>query len=258
MNEIEQQAFVLHHRPYRDNQLLVELLTEQNGKVSALVFVGQSKKSIKKGLLQPFYPLTVVLKGQGNLKHIVRVEAFEKSYPLRKNRLYCGFYLNELLVRLLGEHIQCQSLFFQYKASLEALVNDAPMMAELRKFELVLLEELGMSFDFSPVFESTANHFYYLPDEGFIPALMNLKAPCYNRLHLQSIAKKTTNHQWVNEDSSTYLIERDLTRDDLAETDLTQNELAIQQTFKNLMRQIFAHLLNNKPLNARKLFRSNH
>ena len=33
---IEQNAFVLHSRPYRENQQLVDLLTQQYGKVTAL------------------------------------------------------------------------------------------------------------------------------------------------------------------------------------------------------------------------------
>ena len=48
---IEQNAFVLHSRPYRENQQLVDLLTQQDGKVTALVYVGQSKRSIKKALV---------------------------------------------------------------------------------------------------------------------------------------------------------------------------------------------------------------
>ncbi len=237
MIETEQQAFVLHSRPYRDNQLLVDLLTEHNGKVSALVFVGQSKKSTKKGLLQPFYPLSLVLKGQSSLKHIVRVEAFAKSYSLTKNTLYCGFYLNELLVRLLGEHTHCLPLFHQYQTSLQALANGAPMMEELRRFELVLLEELGMAFDFSPVFEHNVKSFYYMPEQGFIPALMKLKAPCYDSQHLQQIAQQ--------------IAEPDFTYKPIV---CEQSSKAVQQTFKILMRQIFNHLLDNKPLNARQLF----
>ncbi len=51
---VEQHAFVLHSRPFKENQQLVELLTEDEGKVLALVYVGQSKRSIKKGMIQPF------------------------------------------------------------------------------------------------------------------------------------------------------------------------------------------------------------
>ena len=91
---IEQHAFVLHSRPFKENQQLVELLTETEGKMSALVYVGQSKRSIKKGLIQPFLPLSITFKDQGNsLKRIVQIEALKKSYPLRKNSLYSAFYV---------------------------------------------------------------------------------------------------------------------------------------------------------------------
>ena len=54
MDVIEQSAFVLHSRPYREHQQIVDLLTEHNGKVSAVVYTGKTNKSNKKGLLQPF------------------------------------------------------------------------------------------------------------------------------------------------------------------------------------------------------------
>jgi len=229
MIEVEQKAFVLHSRPFRENQQLVNLLTEFNGKVSALVYVGQSKKSIKKGLIQPFLPLSVLLKGHQNLKKITSIESEEKSYELKKNYLYSGFYLNELLVKLLADDIACQSLFQQYKITLQALDNRLPIAKQLRKFELSLLDELGLSFDFNPVFEHNTLGFYYLPEEGFVPALDKLPFPCYDRLHIQAIANQVLNNKEIVVDGATH-------------------------SFKMLMRQIFNHLLENKPLNSRKLF----
>ena len=103
MTELEQSAYLLHSRPYRDNQSIVELITEHEGKVSALVYIGKSAKSNKKALLQPFSPLSIVLKGKSSLKNLSRVESASKSITLSGNYLYSGFYINELLVRLLPE-----------------------------------------------------------------------------------------------------------------------------------------------------------
>ncbi|MFT6194591.1 MAG: DNA repair protein RecO (recombination protein O) [Cognaticolwellia sp.] len=224
MQEITQSAFVLHSRPYRENQLLIDLLTEHDGKLAALSYVGHSTKSSRKALLQPFLPIKVTLKGQYNLKSLIRVEPIGKSFLLKKNALFSAFYINELLVKLLGENIACEALFQQYKMSLEALAQARNIEICLREFELMLMDELGLSFDFSLVFEHSAEGFYYLPDEGFIPAYTKLKQPCYNRWHLQAIA------------------ERDL---------LTPEVL---NTFKALMRQVINHLLDGVPLNSRKLF----
>jgi DNA repair protein RecO (recombination protein O) len=227
MEEFEQSAFLLHSRPYRENQIMLEFLTLQQGKLSAISYLGKSLKSNKKALLQPFTPLKIVLKGQGNLKYLKRVEAESKSYQLSGNYLYSGFYLNELQVRLLGEHIPYDDLFNQYQQSIEQLAEQRPIEYILRNFEKVLLEELGMTIDFSSIFSENNCNYYYLPEQGFIPAISKLSQPCYNSVHLQAIAQE----------------------------DLSVKE--VMQTYKVLMRQIINHLLDGKPLHSRKLFIQN-
>lgn len=224
MELIEQSAFLLHSRPYRENQQLVNFLTEKNGKLSAIVYLGKTQKSNKKGLLQPFLPLKIVLKGNSSLKNLNRVESISRSYSLSGNYLYSGFYLNELLVRLLTEHIACEDLYHQYQSSLSALASKQPIESVLREFEMSLLDELGQCFDFSPVFEIESPLFYYLQEEGFVPVVSKMALPSYDRSHLQAIA---------------------------------QQQLSCQQvlrSYKILMRQVFSNLLDGKPLNSRKLF----
>ena len=140
------------------------------------------------------------------------------------NYLYSGFYLNELQVRLLGEHIPYDELFCQYKQSIENLSQQVSIEIVLRKFESILLEELGMTIDYSPVFSENTPNYYYFPEQGFQPAANKLAQPCYNSLHLQAIAQDN----------------------------LSAKE--VMQTYKILMRQIINHLLDGKPLNSRKLF----
>jgi DNA repair protein RecO (recombination protein O) len=232
MEEFEQSAFLLHSRPYRENQILLEFLTAQQGKISAISYLGKSLKSNKRALLQPFSPLKIVLKGQGSLKYLKSVEPEKKSYQLSGNYLYSGFYLNELQVRLLGEHIPYDELFCQYKQSIEQLSLQQPIEFVLRHFENRLLEELGMTIDFSAIVLENNHNYHYLPEKGFVPA-SSLHAtkkqldPCYKAEHLLSIA---------NEELSTK---------------------EVMQTYKVLMRQVINHLLDGKPLNSRKLFKNN-
>ena len=229
---IEQRALVLHSRPYRENQQLVDLLTEFDGKVSALVYVGQSKRSIKKGLIQPFLPLKLILKGEGSFKQIKQIDSVAKSFSLRKHSLFSAFYLNELLIRLLTEQIACPELFFQYQETLTALAQENEIAPQLRLFELALLEELGLSFDFTPIFEHDVSHFYYIPEQGFVPiygATSKSTNHCFDKIHLQAIAQ----------------------REELYKSTVA---LDVSNTFKLLMRQVINQLLGNKPLNSRKLF----
>ncbi|MBA6264208.1 MAG: DNA repair protein RecO [Colwellia sp.] len=227
MEEFEQSAFLLHSRPYRENQILLEFLTSHQGKISAISYLGKSLKSNKKALLQPFSPLKIVLKGQGNLKYLQRVEPERKSYQLSGNYLYSGFYLNELQVRLLGEHIPYDELYCQYQESISQLSEQRPIEFILRHFENRLLEELGMTIDYSPLFSENNSHYHYLPEKGFVPAITKLVQTGYNSMHLKAIAQE----------------------------DLSSKE--VMQTYKGLMRQIINHLLDGKPLNSRKLFTKN-
>ncbi len=228
MEEIEQRAYLLHSRPFRDSQVIAEFITKHQGKVSAIVYVSTSLKSNKKALLQPFIPLNIVLKGRGNLKTLSRIEAAKKSFLLTGDHLYSGFYLNELQVRLLGEHIPYDDLFNQYHQSIALLAEQAEIEPVLRNFEHVLLDELGLAIDYSNVFEQDHQYFYYLPDQGFMPIVENSESKLtYNKAHLMAIAQQ----------------------------DFSNAE--IKNTYKLLMRQVINHLLGGKALNSRKLFKRN-
>ena len=63
-----QAAFLLHSRPYKENQLLLDFITEDHGRVSAITLTGRSVKSNKRAVLQPFSPLTITYKGTSTLK----------------------------------------------------------------------------------------------------------------------------------------------------------------------------------------------
>ncbi|WDE06372.1 DNA repair protein RecO [Thalassomonas viridans] len=220
----EQRAYLLHSRPFKDNQHLVELLTENDGKVAALVYMNKSSKASKSGLLQPFTPLNLVLKGNNSLKRLSRVEAAAKSYPLSGDSLYSAMYLNELLVRLLAEHVPCEALYLSYHESLLALTQPPSIEIILRKFELVLLEELGIPLDFTPVMQASCASFYYQPELGFVPDDNQQLFPCYRREELAAIARQ----------------------------DFSSKSVLL--CFKRLMRQVLSDLLGAKPLHSRKLF----
>ena len=186
---------------------------------------------------QPFLPLKISYKNQNtSLKRLTQIDAIANAFTLSKNSLYSGFYLNELLVRLLNDDIVCEGLFQQYQLTLQGLAQGLPIAPQLRQFELSLLAELGLSFDFSPVFNKYSEQvmgFYFIAEQGFVPAyqyaINTITTPWFKTHHLQGIAEHIY-HGKV----------------------LESNE--IEQTFKLLMRDVIHHLLDGKPLNSRKLF----
>ena len=87
--------------------------------------------------------------------------------------MYSGLYLNELLVRLLHRHDPHPQLFAAYGRALTELGCAQEMDEVLRRFEFMLLEELGYGFgldiDSSTGESVQAGHWYHFhPDRGLV------------------------------------------------------------------------------------------
>lgn len=145
-----QSAFILHSRPYRDSSLLLECITAEAGRISAVVkgVRGTSKSArLKRGQLQPFNPLLIDWTGKTDLKTIVHVEAAGPALNLQGERLYSALYINELLIRLLQPYDENPIWFVLYQQALHALQQTQWIDIELRQFELQLLEVMGYGLD---------------------------------------------------------------------------------------------------------------
>lgn len=135
-------AFVLHSRRYRDNSLILEILSREQGRVSCIArgALGSGRRTAAP---QPFSPLAVGLRGRGELPTLASAESTGRAMTLSGTRLFCGLYLNELLLHLTIRHDPCEGLFDDYQATLEALHAGAPQEPVLRRFEVRLLAHLG-------------------------------------------------------------------------------------------------------------------
>ncbi|MGD8202601.1 DNA repair protein RecO [Pantoea alhagi] len=144
-----QRAFVLHGRPWSETSLMLDLFTENHGRVRVISKGARSKRSHLKGALQPFTPLLVRWGGRGEVKTLRNVEAVSLALPLSGTTLYCGLYVNELVARVLEHETPFPELFFDYLYCIQSLAqaNGSPEPA-LRQFELALLGHLGYGVDF--------------------------------------------------------------------------------------------------------------
>lgn len=143
MRILLQPAFVLHRRPYRNTSLLVEALTREYGRIGLVARGVRTPRSRLKGLLQPFIPLLLSWSGDRELLNLTAAEEAEKAVPIPSTRLFSGFYINELLLRLLQRHDPHVGLFKPYQQVLRALAIAANEEAALRIFEKQLLKEIG-------------------------------------------------------------------------------------------------------------------
>lgn len=140
-----QPGYILHQRAYRDTSLLLEVFTREHGRFGLVARGARAPRSRIRGLLQPFQPLLLSWSGRTELGTLAGVEPDIKSDGapprLLGTTLYSGFYLNELLMRLLQRLDPHPELFIAYAQALHGLQSEA--QRPLRLFEKHLLESLG-------------------------------------------------------------------------------------------------------------------
>lgn len=139
----EEPAFVLHTYAYRETSLIVEVLTAAWGRVAMVARGARRPRSELRGLLQGFQPLLLSWSGAAEMKTLQRAEWRGGLPRLGGPALLCGFYLNELLLKLLPREDPHPELYVAYEAALVELAAGAAQAPILRRFELDLLAGLG-------------------------------------------------------------------------------------------------------------------
>ncbi|MGA8031817.1 MAG: DNA repair protein RecO [Casimicrobiaceae bacterium] len=142
----DEPAYVLHTYAYKETSLIVEAFTERAGRVAMVARGAKRARSELRGVLQAFQPLTLGWAGAAELKTLIKAE-WCGGLPLPVGAaLLCGFYLNELLLKLLPRDDPHPALWLAYESALQGLTQTGAAAAQaeiLRRFELRLLAELG-------------------------------------------------------------------------------------------------------------------
>lgn len=222
-------AFVLHRRPYSNTSLILELLTLNYGRISALARSARGLKSRYKGRLELFFPLLVSWVGRGTLKCLGNVELNEMPYLLEGESLLCGFYLNELVLRLLYQDDPDHHVFYHYQNALHQL-SEGRIEASLRSFEKRLLEVLGYGLPLECDIERDTpfeeNQFYqYIPERGFLLSEKNGELNVFSGKSLLALREEVF------------------------------SDVELLKEIKHLMRLALGKLLGKAPLKTRELLR---
>ncbi|MCD6038759.1 MAG: recO [Gammaproteobacteria bacterium] len=167
-----QPAFILHRRAYRETSLLLDLFTESYGRISLIARGVRGHRSRLRSLLQPFVPLLISWQGKSELMLLNAAENNGAPFQLRGDCLLSGFYLNELLMRVLPKQDPHPPLYTIYHDTLLELQSGMLQQHTLRLFEKKLLAELGyglqLQYDFSTGEKVVAEQFYlFYPEQGF-------------------------------------------------------------------------------------------
>jgi DNA repair protein RecO (recombination protein O) len=223
-----QPAFVLHSYPYKETSLIVDVFARDYGRVALIAKGAKRPQSKLRGVLQTFQPLSVGWSGKGEVRTLTAAEWIGGLPPLEKSALLCGFYLNELLVKLLARDDPHPALFDHYVATLNQLAHDEPAPIVLRKFELALLKETGVGGNLARDAQSGSP-----VDPGGVDVVDPERGP---RPVLPS-------DNWPSVSGKTLL---DMERGDYGDANT-------QLQSKFLMRFLLAHHLGGAPLNTRQI-----
>lgn len=225
---VHQPAFVLHSYPYKETSLIVEVFSRDFGRVPLIAKGAKRPHSQLRGVLQTFQPLQLGWTGKSEVRTLTTADWVGGLLPLERSALLCGFYLNELMVKLLAREDPHTALFDHYVSALNQLAHDEPAAIVLRQFELALLKETGVAASLATVASSA---------ESVEPDLLYVMDP--ERGPREALASDT-----VPVVSGKTLI-------DMEAGDYS--DVTTQQQSKFLMRYLLSHHLNGTPLNTRQI-----
>lgn len=138
-----QPAYVLHQRDYRDTSKILDVFTRDFGRVTLFARAVRGSKGGLASVLQLFQPLLISWSSKSDAGQLTHAELVGEPGALPPSRLMSGFYLNELLLKLLHQHDPHADVFELYGHAVLALKHEADELAALRRFEKRLLDLLG-------------------------------------------------------------------------------------------------------------------
>jgi len=224
----DQRAYLLHTYPYSETSLILDVFSRDHGRVPMLARGARRPRAALRGVLIGFQPLELGWFGAGEVKTLAKAE-WMGGVPLLTGRcLMLGYYLNELLMKLLPREDGHPVLFDAYEAALRALAYGAADAPELRRFEKILLREIGYGLNLDEDSEGKPidpqGRYLYLVERGAVEARGDEG--------VLPLAGKT-------------LL-------DMAADDYT--DARTQAESKALMRQLIAHHLSGQSLQSRRVF----
>jgi len=213
----DEPGVVLHTRPYRENSLLVTLLTLHHGRVT---LVARGVRGSRRGRsVQAFTAVQVGWSGRSSLVTMTGCETLAPHW-FQGNVLASAFYLTELVMRLLGERESHPRLFAGLQWAFDHI--EAQTTLVLRSFEKLLLEEIGYGLDFSLDVDGTPieaeQDYQLIPDRGFLTTEQGFSGRMLTRIGAEEFSDR-----------------------------------AVRQVARQVFREALVHHLGPKPLLSRRL-----
>ncbi|WP_299876089.1 DNA repair protein RecO [uncultured Cocleimonas sp.] len=168
-------GYILNRRPFRDTSLLLDIFTEDFGRICCVARPAKKRGKVVKGNTEPFRYLHLQWIGKGDVQTLV--EADERGrHQIPPSELMMGLYLNELLLMLTQQHVSQSELFSAYKYTLHKLGDTQINRQILMRFEVYLLHILGFPVDNAELSQDVIDQnmkYQFTSEEGLTEIDMN-------------------------------------------------------------------------------------
>lgn len=142
----DEPAFILHRYDWSESSLILEVLTRNLGRVAVVAKGAKRPSSNFRPVLLPLQMLHLAFGGDGEIRTLKGAEWVGGQVMPTGEALLSGYYLNELLLRLLARDDPHPRLFEAYAAAVGVIASGhaEALQPALRAFELLLLRETGV------------------------------------------------------------------------------------------------------------------
>jgi DNA repair protein RecO (recombination protein O) len=140
----DEPAFVLHRHDWSESSLILEVFSRHHGRV-ALVAKGVKRPTSQfRAVLLPLQPLRLGWGGDAEVRTLKSAAWQGGQLMPQGDALLAGYYLNELVLKLLARDDPHPVLFDHYSLAVAALAQGMAQAVVLRAFELLLLRAAGL------------------------------------------------------------------------------------------------------------------
>lgn len=225
-----QPAWLLHHRPFRDTSRILDVVTREHGRIALIARGARASRSRLRGILRPFMPLNMSWFIRSDLGTLTDAEMDGTPLQLTGDALMSGYYVNELLLKLMHRHDPQPEIFDLYAATIRNMAAESTVAPLLRQFEMELLRLLGYALNLEHDSEShgalqAERAYEYRADQGPVPATDRSGPMVFSGRQLDAIRCRKF------QDADTL------------------------QCASRLLRHVIAHRLDGKELNSRRVYR---
>ena len=225
-------CYILHMRNYRETSLLLQVFSMIHGRVDLVAKGAKRRSNSRRFLFKPYQRLRLGWTIRGELGTLTQIEADAKMIVWKPRQIMSGFYINEIILRLLHKHEAHPDLFTAYDTVLAKLSRDYPEAAIIRYFEKRLLQSLGYGLILDQPMGAGGSidvdaQYYYQHDSGPL-----LNPP----------------------DSGNYVAISGRALIALHQETIDANDEIVRSETKALMRTVLGIYLGNKPLASRRLY----